>query len=286
MTIARWIPFLTLAACADAVDEEVEQPAEVAAGVGFEDYEDLEIAPAIYYGSAATGAQHGAVVSLHYLSGPYIYEDPFCTGTLIANNIVLTAAHCLDVARRTATNFTEMRTSEVAIYVGSNPYNDLLSHTYTVRRLDINPTYKRKQNRNDIALIELSRAITENVAPVPHLPANVGWSANDFGDWFNTAGFGLDERNRFGVKLQTDVPVVGFGCAHWACPSSGYSTSQISYSQEDGGPCSGDSGGPLFVNRSGQWYVGGVTSYGDYYCEYYGVSTRVDAFQSWIDGWF
>ncbi|HMV66396.1 MAG TPA: serine protease [Myxococcota bacterium] len=289
MIMTRWAPLALLVACTQADLEEdgapVEPPSDVRAGVGFEDYDDLQIAEAIYYGRAATGAQHGAVVSLHYLSGPYVYQDPFCSGTLITRDVVMTAAHCLDVARRAATNFSEMRPSELAIYVGSDPYADILSHLYTVRRLDIQPSYKRKLNRNDIALIELSQPITENVSPVPNLPTNLGWTNQDIGDSFNIAGFGYTQRGTFGTKLQTDVPLLGFGCASRYCPVAGYPASQVTYSQSNGGPCSGDSGGPLFVNRGGSWYVGGVTSYGDYGCQYYGVSTRVDAFQSWIDAW-
>jgi secreted trypsin-like serine protease len=67
----------------------------------------------------------------------------------------------------------------------------------------------------------------------------------------------------------------------------------ISYSQrgatgsrgDDEGPCSGDSGGPAFVDRSGTIYVGGITSFGDAACRTYGVSTRVDAYESWLEGY-
>src|SRR5690606_35169171 len=57
---------------------------------------------------------------------------------------------------------------------------------------------------------------------------------------------------------------------------------QISYTQYDSGPCFGDSGGPAFVQRGGTWYLGGITSWGDAYCTQFGVSTRVDAYASWI----
>jgi secreted trypsin-like serine protease len=63
---------------------------------------------------------------------------------------------------------------------------------------------------------------------------------------------------------------------------------QISYVQNPDGACNGDSGGPAFVDPAddgidGQWYVGGVTSYGDGTCALYGSSTRVPAFEDWID---
>lgn len=52
--------------------------------------------------------------------------------------------------------------------------------------------------------------------------------------------------------------------------------------QSTGGVCFGDSGGPALVYRDGTAYVGGITSYGDSRCRIYGVSTRVDAFESFI----
>lgn len=60
---------------------------------------------------------------------------------------------------------------------------------------------------------------------------------------------------------------------------------QFSHAQPTAGPCSGDSGGPAFLQRDGVPYVAGVTSFGDAYCQIYGVSTRTDAFGQWIDAY-
>jgi hypothetical protein len=38
----------------------------------------------------------------------------------------------------------------------------------------------------------------------------------------------------------------------------------------------------MFLDRAGTVYLGGITSYGDWSCAQYGVSTRVDAFETWI----
>jgi MYXO-CTERM domain-containing protein len=55
---------------------------------------------------------------------------------------------------------------------------------------------------------------------------------------------------------------------------SGVSSTQITYNQPSGGPCSGDSGGPQ-LTVGGTERIVGVTSYGDQNCASSGVSGRV-----------
>src|SRR6185295_19443165 len=49
----------------------------------------------------------------------------------------------------------------------------------------------------------------------------------------------------------------------------------MSYDQQPGGPCNGDSGGPALSKVGGGERVSGVTSQGDDYCVEYGESGRV-----------
>lgn len=244
-------------------------------------YDDT-VVPMIYGGAPPDAPEHAAVVGLHQLSGGSVYVKPFCTGTLIADDVVLTAAHCLDTAKGGKPSFQTMSPSALAIYVGDDPSQDLLQHLYLVSETLINPGYDRFRIRNDIALVRLSSPITEPVTPIQPLPPSEGFSAADAGMTVNFAGFGEIESGDWGVKLQVDLPIAGVGCSVSGCPDAGDAATQVSYHQSFGGPCFGDSGGPFFVYRTSGTYVGGITSYGDSYCTIYGVSTRVDAFATMI----
>ena len=106
----------------------------------------------------------------------------------------------------------------------------------------------------------------------------------DFGIARANSNIGVTETGTSGTKLQVDLPLGSMGCQVSGCPSSGNSSTQISYLQPsyDGGPCSGDSGGPAFIDRGGVTYLAGLTSYGDAACTVYGVSTHTAPFETWI----
>ena len=226
--------------------------------------------------------EHQAVVSLHVLEYPNVYVAPFCSGTLIAEDVVITAAHCLDDAGGGG-QFVTTPPENLAIYIGDEPAVDILDHLYFVTETLIHPSYDRLGLYNDIGLIRLETPAVE-AAPVPHLPASEGFTSGDIGALINFAGFGDDENGASGVRLQVDGTLGGLGCDVPGCPDAGDVATMVSYEQNYtiGGPCFGDSGGPLFIDRAGTAYVGGLTSYGDANCAIYGVSTRADAFDAWI----
>lgn len=235
-------------------------------GIGTADY-------SIINGSPPSRVEHSSVVGLHQLArgGRAVYTLPFCSGTLIEPNVVLTAAHCLQGQRASA--------SKIAVYVGDDPSVDLTQHLYTVSEVAVHPGYNDVSITNDVALIRLDSSVSEVSAVPYHTSDNLV-----AGNLVNFAGFGQDENGDSGVKLQADG-VLG------SCSGNSYCSdpnTQLFYSQSGAGPCFGDSGGPMFVYQDSSIYQGptvaGVTSYGDSNCAVYGVSTKVSSFISFIEG--
>jgi secreted trypsin-like serine protease len=254
---------LLLAGCATDLSD-----LEVLEGTG------SDVEGKIFGGSPPDQEMHSAVVGLHTLSrgGRYVSSSPFCSGTLITEDVILTAGHCLEGTAA----------SKVAVYVGDDPSVDLVSGLYGVTEVLVHPSYNSRAITDDIALMRLARPVA-GVAPVAALPATLGLTSADIGATVNFAGFGVTETGSFGVKMQVDGTIDAAGCGVYGCPTAGDAATQFSYTQPQSGPCSGDSGGPAFLYRDSTPYVAGITSYGDANCTIYGVSTRTDAFDAFIN---
>jgi secreted trypsin-like serine protease len=234
----------------------------------------------------ATVPAYAATVGLHFkIAGPHFSATPSCSATLIASDVVLTAGHCL--AKQSGNSISAISPSDVRVFFGDSAGSGGV--LATVSETLVHPQYNPFSLVNDIAILRLSQPAP--VAPIPNLPASLGFDGGDVGTVLDFVGFGYSDlaKTDYGVKLHNTIPLGALGCpqaVYPACPAGAPTTTQFSYSQSDAGevegPCNGDSGGPAFVTLGGTTYVAGVTSYGDGPCDDYGVSTNVAAFEGWI----
>jgi secreted trypsin-like serine protease len=199
-----------------------------------------------------------------------------CTGTLIAPNVVLTAAHCEALHTR--------------VFVGRDVNKP--GRVFKVKKHVRHAKFDDNFN-NDLMLLILEKKVT-GVKPRALAPA----SLIDKATVARLVGFGstrLDGLGMLGPKLQTDVPIVSQGCdgkVNGKADSKVYGC-HLNREIVAGKPlllhdsCKGDSGGPLFIqDEKGHWLLAGVTSRGTdlatTMCGDGGLYVRVDAYQKWI----
>lgn len=196
---------------------------------------------------------------------------PFCTGTYIHENWVLTATHCIiDHAVAQAT---------VTVEFGRG----VLPRNQQVRAIGLpipHPDYT-DTNRNDIALIRLWNAPDLSNFQPSRIPVAADGVA--VGDDVILAGYGdvgFKVSNAGGRLLKTQVnirkidPVKRF--IHFESLKSNNSS------------CHGDSGGPMFLEKDGELITIGVTQGVDpdpsksFLCSKFGIYTDVLSFKDWL----
>ncbi|KAL1437797.1 hypothetical protein MTO96_048644 [Rhipicephalus appendiculatus] len=185
----------------------------------------------------------------------------FCGGALLRNDLVITAAHCVQ----------GQRPVDLVVKLGSHSLADD-DASVQIRRVSTYATHNRLQPddlTHDVAVLKLSPPVnyTAHVRPVclpgpgQQLPVNTTCYATG---WGNTRGSGhsfLLKQARLAVRdfdqacagilsIQPNLRKQFLVCA-------------VDES-DDAGPCHGDSGGPLVcrLNRSSAWTLAGMTSQG------------------------
>ena len=188
--------------------------------------------------------------------------EDFCSGTLIAPQYVLTAAHCVEGVANTAGQFT----------IGGR--------TYHTERVFVHPGYTGNvgnDSSDDLGIYKLSEAVV-GIAPIPLFRGTP-----QVGQILTLVGFGGGGTGTTGSNGDFGIKRVG------TTPIDEVSRTLISWNfdnNSESNTAPGDSGGPAFLTVNGVLSLAGVTSGGDSATAGIGdhsFDTRVDAYASWID---
>ena len=197
---------------------------------------------------ACPDCKYPFMVSVQGISG--WYSGHFCGGSLVREDWVVTAAHCMQGESA----------SNIMVKIGMHNINGTTgSETRYVDQIITHPNYSSSSLNNDYALIHLSSPSTfEPIQLVtdgshdeePVMATVMGWGATYEGDW-----------NGSNVLLEVDVPMDD------SCGNIGnqVTNNMICAGDSNGGEdsCQGDSGGPLIMtNDDDEYELIGIVSWG------------------------
>ncbi|XP_052014699.1 mannan-binding lectin serine protease 1 isoform X2 [Apodemus sylvaticus] len=237
-------------------------------------------------------AQKGTTPWIAMLS--HLNGQPFCGGSLLGSNWVLTAAHCLhhplDQEEPILNNSYLLSPSDFKIIMGKHwrRRSDEDEQHLHVQSIRLHPLYDPSTFENDLGLVELSESprLNDFVMPVclPEQPSTEGTMVI-------VSGWGKQFLQRFPENLmEIEIPIVNDDTCQEAYTPLGKKVTKdmICAGEREGGKdaCAGDSGGPMVTKDSEitPWYLVGVVSWGED-CgkkNRYGVYSYIYPNKDWI----
>ena len=200
----------------------------------------------------------------------------FCGGSLVREDWVVTAAHCVQGDSP----------SSIEVVIGLHNVNGTTGQqTRNVDAIIIHPQYSGNSLDNDYALLHLTQPITD-FEPIklatsdshddePVISTTMGWGATSSGG------------SSSAILLEVDVPIDD-SCGSYS--NSSITNNMVCAGDSNGGEdsCQGDSGGPLIMtNSDGEYELIGIVSWG-YGCaeaQYPGVYSRIYPRLDWFFGY-
>lgn len=200
----------------------------------------------------------------------------FCGGTLVAPNVVITAAHCV---------FTNAA-SITARVKGTGTKKAQGGEALQVAQAIQHPNYNSGTQDNDIAILIL--ATNSAVTPLPIDQGAQALNAFD-GQQVKAIGWGTTSQGGNAARnlKEVDVPVVSQDvCNGRTAYRNSITKRMICAGLAAGGAdsCQGDSGGPLVKNINGVQTLVGVVSWGEGCAQpgKYGVYARIKTTQNFL----
>uniref|UniRef100_A0A182MTU7 Peptidase S1 domain-containing protein n=1 Tax=Anopheles culicifacies TaxID=139723 RepID=A0A182MTU7_9DIPT len=190
-------------------------------------------------------------------------EDYSCGGTIIDEDTILTSAHCVFLGNKLRP------ANQLAVHVGRLQLTEPNQYTQVqgVREIIAHPGFKSRRFVHDIALIKLDT----NITMTKYVQPACLWTMDNnqeliVGKNGTVLGFGLTEQDAVAEQLkQALVGVVDtLTCIANDRAAFGTQLTQEMFcvAGEPGvSACNGDSGGGLFLEIGGKWFVRGIVSF-------------------------
>ncbi len=230
-TLPTSVNFTDMTACQALGMSTLTTPANT--GVVFKSYTpyivrgdmcgNFNLSPIVLLYSTKTGVNGGAI----------------CTGSLIAADKVLTAAHCVD------------KISAMSIYHGTS--STKLSKAL-VKNWLAHPEYASTLQTDSVALNDVAVVTLSAPLNLPTLPI-LGSAFPSVGSKTAIVGYGLTDSN----AADAGIFRAGFQNLTAVLPEYMEATYTTGYSNT----CQGDSGGPMLLPFNGSLHITGITSSGD-----------------------
>ncbi|XP_053556826.1 coagulation factor XI [Bombina bombina] len=219
-------------------------------------------------------------VSMH-LKFTTTYKKHTCGGSIINNQWILTAAHCVSAPLNNPSVWN--------IYAGIVKLSDITQSTpfYEVERIITHSLYNGAENGTDIALLKLKTAITFNekqqaiCLPPNQTPLQIPKTC-----WITGWGYIEEYGKATNILQKAEVPPISTEECQASYDQNSITNQVVCAGYKHGqvDACKGDSGGPLTCEIDKVWYLIGITSWGEGCARpgKPGVYTKVSEFTNWI----